>query len=122
MAGIVPSIATLFRAIATSTKGPAAGPAGFHQVALLSFATATNAPPMPSARVPTVSMVWADAGVDEMARRNRQARRRRERRNDLTNTSLSVARKYNSSEGFTGALHTLYPFSRTIMIVSGNRT
>ena len=36
-------------------KGPAARPAGFHQVALLSLATATNAPPMPSARLPTAS-------------------------------------------------------------------
>ena len=33
-------------------KGPSARPAGFHQVALLSLATATNAPPMPCARLP----------------------------------------------------------------------
>jgi hypothetical protein len=45
-----------------STNGPAAIPAGFHQVALLSDATATNAPPMPSARLPALSTIcaWAD--------------------------------------------------------------
>ena len=45
------------RASATSTNGPAAMPAGFHHVALLSDATATNAPPIPAARPPTVSVV-----------------------------------------------------------------
>src|SRR5262245_42829827 len=47
----------------TSTKGPAANAAGFHQVALASVPTATNAAPMPSALSPTVSMVWADTGA-----------------------------------------------------------
>jgi hypothetical protein len=37
-------------------------PAGFHQLAVASSATATNAPPMPWARVPTSSKVCALAG------------------------------------------------------------
>ena len=40
-------------------NAPAANPAGFHQVALLSEATATNAPPIPRARLPIVSIAWA---------------------------------------------------------------
>src|SRR3954470_7817521 len=42
-----------------SRKGPAAIPAGFHHVALLSVATPTNAPPMPGARPPATSMACA---------------------------------------------------------------
>ena len=48
---------------AISRKGPAASPAGFHQVALLSEATATKAPPIPNARLPTVSTIWLCAGM-----------------------------------------------------------
>jgi len=51
----------VLRPQAISTKGPAAMPAGFHHVALLSDATATNAPPMPSARLPAVSITCACA-------------------------------------------------------------
>jgi hypothetical protein len=46
-----------------SRKGPAASPAGFHQVALLSEATATKAPPIPNARPPTLSTIWLCAGM-----------------------------------------------------------
>jgi hypothetical protein len=48
--------------MAMSRKGPVARPAGFHHVAVLSFATATNAPPIPRARCPTASKGWAAAG------------------------------------------------------------
>src|SRR5436190_4199728 len=41
---------------------PLARPAGFHQVAVASSATATNAPPIPCARVPTSSYICAAAG------------------------------------------------------------
>jgi hypothetical protein len=50
-------------AIAKSRNGPDAKPPGFHQVALLSLATATKAPPIPSARSPTASNGCA-AAVD----------------------------------------------------------
>src|SRR5688572_33380817 len=41
---------------------PVARPAGFHHVAVASSATATNAPPIPCARVPTSSYICAAAG------------------------------------------------------------
>src|SRR5262245_14889877 len=41
---------------------PVASPAGFHHVAVASSATATKAPPMPCARVPTNSHICAAAG------------------------------------------------------------
>lgn len=56
-------ISTVADPSATSTNGPAARPAGFHQVALLSEATATKAPPIPSARLPTSSTTCADTGL-----------------------------------------------------------
>ena len=40
---------------------PPASPAGFHHVAVASSATAVNAPPMPSARTPTRSLLCATA-------------------------------------------------------------
>lgn len=40
---------------AMSANGPVGRAAGFHQTALLSDATATNAPAIPAARLPTVS-------------------------------------------------------------------
>ena len=42
---------------------PVAIPAGFHQVAVASSATATNAPAMPCARVPTISYICAPAAA-----------------------------------------------------------
>src|SRR4030095_5634920 len=47
--------------ISASKNGPVASPAGFHHVAVASAATATNAPPRPSARPPTVSYICARA-------------------------------------------------------------
>ena len=42
---------------------PDANPAGFQYAAEASSATATKAPPMPAARVPTASKVCAPAGA-----------------------------------------------------------
>lgn len=50
-------------ASARSMNGPAANPPGFHQIALESDATATKAPPIPSARGPVDSTIWAEAGT-----------------------------------------------------------
>src|SRR5262249_62242309 len=49
--------------IEMSAKGPVAKPAGFHHVAVLSAATATNAPPIPRARLPTLSTICAELSV-----------------------------------------------------------
>jgi hypothetical protein len=49
-----------------SEYGPVARPPGFHHVAVLSAATATNAPPMPSARLPTLSTICAEVLVAVM--------------------------------------------------------
>jgi hypothetical protein len=62
-AGGDPATSVDARAIVMSKKGPAPKPAGFHQEAVLSEATATNAPPIPSARAPTASTIWAPAGT-----------------------------------------------------------
>src|SRR5438128_7108495 len=52
-----------------SENGPVARPAGFHQVAVLSAATATNAPPIPSARLPTLSTICAEESPATATRR-----------------------------------------------------
>jgi len=62
--GATPPVTSLtLRDKAMSRKGPAARAPGFHHVALLSFATATNAPPIPRARLPVDSMICADDWV-----------------------------------------------------------
>jgi hypothetical protein len=56
-----------------SENGPVARPAGFHQVAELSEATATKAPPIPMARLPTLSTIWAEQTLAETVRRQAHA-------------------------------------------------
>src|SRR6478752_1728414 len=57
------SVSALFRSSTRLKNDPAAKPAGFQYAADASSATATNAPPMPAARVPTASNDWAPAGA-----------------------------------------------------------
>jgi hypothetical protein len=47
---------------------PPARPAGFHQVAVASSATAVNAPAIPSARTPTRSLLCATATLGAQSR------------------------------------------------------
>src|SRR2546428_469462 len=55
---------------------PLARPAGFHQLAVASSATATKAPPIPCARVPTLSKICAPAGAAERTTHTRPAAER----------------------------------------------
>jgi hypothetical protein len=56
-------------------------------VALLSEATATKAPPIPNARLPTLSTTWADDEPAEPARMNAHT----ETRTDRLDVTIRIA-------------------------------
>src|SRR3954452_7633505 len=82
---------------------PVASPAGFHQAAVASSATAVNAPAMPCARVPINSLVCAlappaqpstkdtEVTKDAKARRGAKARKDAKVRRDAQSEALRMA-------------------------------
>ena len=55
-------------------NGPAARPPGFHHHAVASSATAVKAPPIPWARIPMTSVVWALATEDTDTKKRTEAK------------------------------------------------
>src|SRR5262249_33079490 len=83
---------------------PPARPAGFHQLADASSATAVKAPPIPCARMPKESAAWAPAGADdttssEAVRNERNRTEARNGRGVRIRTYLSVLCAFLSAGG-----------------------
>src|SRR3954470_14270852 len=93
-------------------KAPVANPAGFHQAAVASSATAVNAPAMPCARVPIRSLVCALAAPaqpstkDTEVTKDAEARRDNARRHGTARRDTKAPRDPTARRGTTARRHT----------------